>query len=324
MAATNQICQMDTTSLARAVAAKELSPVEVVDAVLDRLDRLDPTLHMFATVAPDQAREDGQADRGRDRRRARGRPAGRRAHRGQGPDLHQGDPHGLGLARLRRLRARRGRRRRRADQRGGRDRDRQDPGAGVRLLRHRADPAGRADRQSVEPGAHLRRLLGRAPAPRWPPGSGRSRWAATAAARSASRPASAGSTASSRRWAGCRCSRAPRTTATRRVELGVAGAHRPADPHRRRRRAGAVGHRRLRRPRPPVASAPTTSTGCARSTATCAGCGWPTARTWATPPSTRRCARSSTGPPRSSSATWAARWSGPTPAGRTPTRRCCR
>ena len=54
----------------------------------------------------------------------------------------------------------------------------------------------------------------RAPARRWPPGSGRSRWAATAAARSASRPASAGSTASSRRWAGSRSTRARRTTAT--------------------------------------------------------------------------------------------------------------
>jgi aspartyl-tRNA(Asn)/glutamyl-tRNA(Gln) amidotransferase subunit A len=57
MAATNQICQLDTITLARAVAAKELSPVEVVEAVLERLDRLDPTLHMFATVVPDQARD---------------------------------------------------------------------------------------------------------------------------------------------------------------------------------------------------------------------------------------------------------------------------
>jgi len=60
MAATNQICQLDTTTLARAVAAKELSPVEAVEAVLDRLDRLDPTLHMFTTIVPDQAREDAK------------------------------------------------------------------------------------------------------------------------------------------------------------------------------------------------------------------------------------------------------------------------
>ena len=60
MAASNQICQLDTITLARAVAAKELSPVEAVEAVLERLDRLDPTLHMFATVVADQAREDAK------------------------------------------------------------------------------------------------------------------------------------------------------------------------------------------------------------------------------------------------------------------------
>jgi aspartyl-tRNA(Asn)/glutamyl-tRNA(Gln) amidotransferase subunit A len=60
MAATNQICQLDTITLARAVAAKELSPVEAVEAVLERLDRLDPTLHMFTTVVPDQAKGDAK------------------------------------------------------------------------------------------------------------------------------------------------------------------------------------------------------------------------------------------------------------------------
>jgi aspartyl-tRNA(Asn)/glutamyl-tRNA(Gln) amidotransferase subunit A len=57
MTATNQICQMDTVTLARSIAAKELSPLEAVEAVLDRLDRLDPTLHMFTTVVPEQARD---------------------------------------------------------------------------------------------------------------------------------------------------------------------------------------------------------------------------------------------------------------------------
>jgi len=44
-------------TLAGHVAAKRLSPVEVVDAVLDRLDRLDPVLHAFTTVVPEQARQ---------------------------------------------------------------------------------------------------------------------------------------------------------------------------------------------------------------------------------------------------------------------------
>jgi hypothetical protein len=60
MVASDQICQMDTTSLTRSIVARELSPVEVVEAVLDRLERLDPTLHMFTTVVPDQAREEAK------------------------------------------------------------------------------------------------------------------------------------------------------------------------------------------------------------------------------------------------------------------------
>jgi len=60
MAASNQICEMDTATLARRITARELGPVEALDAVLERLDRLDPTLHMFATVVPDQAREDAK------------------------------------------------------------------------------------------------------------------------------------------------------------------------------------------------------------------------------------------------------------------------
>ena len=104
MAASDQICQLDTITLARAVAAKELSPMEAVEAVLERLDRLDPTLHMFATVVPDQARDAAKRIEA-EIAAGRGRAAGRCAHRGQGPDLHQGDPYGLGIVRLRRLRA---------------------------------------------------------------------------------------------------------------------------------------------------------------------------------------------------------------------------
>jgi aspartyl-tRNA(Asn)/glutamyl-tRNA(Gln) amidotransferase subunit A len=57
MSTGDEICRMDATGLARTIAARELSPVEAVDAVLDRLQRLDPTLHMFSTVTPELARE---------------------------------------------------------------------------------------------------------------------------------------------------------------------------------------------------------------------------------------------------------------------------
>lgn len=51
----NEICRMDTVTLAGRIAAKELSPIEVVDAVLDRLERLDPVLHAFTVVAAEEA-----------------------------------------------------------------------------------------------------------------------------------------------------------------------------------------------------------------------------------------------------------------------------
>jgi aspartyl-tRNA(Asn)/glutamyl-tRNA(Gln) amidotransferase subunit A len=57
VATTHEIGRMDAVTIARHVAAKELSPVEVVDAVLDRLDRLDPVLNAFTTVVPEEARQ---------------------------------------------------------------------------------------------------------------------------------------------------------------------------------------------------------------------------------------------------------------------------
>ena len=57
MAPGNDICRMDAVTIATKVKAKELSPVEVVDAVLARMDKLEPTLHAFCTPTPDLARE---------------------------------------------------------------------------------------------------------------------------------------------------------------------------------------------------------------------------------------------------------------------------
>jgi aspartyl-tRNA(Asn)/glutamyl-tRNA(Gln) amidotransferase subunit A len=56
-AGNNEICRMDAVTLAGNIRSKRLSPVEVIDAVLDRMDRLDPVLHAFCTPTPELARE---------------------------------------------------------------------------------------------------------------------------------------------------------------------------------------------------------------------------------------------------------------------------
>ena len=60
MTSNDEICRMEAAELAGRVRAKELSPVEVVDAVLERMKRLEPELHAFCTPTPDLAREEAR------------------------------------------------------------------------------------------------------------------------------------------------------------------------------------------------------------------------------------------------------------------------
>lgn len=60
MSSNDEICRMEATELAGGVRKKELSPVEVVDAVLERMDKLEPTLHAFCTPTPEMAREEAR------------------------------------------------------------------------------------------------------------------------------------------------------------------------------------------------------------------------------------------------------------------------
>jgi aspartyl-tRNA(Asn)/glutamyl-tRNA(Gln) amidotransferase subunit A len=55
-----QICGMDAVALADAIRSKKLSPVEVVDAHLERMDALEPIIHSFSLATPDQARRDAR------------------------------------------------------------------------------------------------------------------------------------------------------------------------------------------------------------------------------------------------------------------------
>jgi aspartyl-tRNA(Asn)/glutamyl-tRNA(Gln) amidotransferase subunit A len=52
-----QLCSLPATDLSRLVRTGEVSPVEVVDAALERIDHLDPHLHAFVELTADRARQ---------------------------------------------------------------------------------------------------------------------------------------------------------------------------------------------------------------------------------------------------------------------------
>ena len=54
--AANEICRMDAVTLADKIRNKELSPTEVTEAVLARIEKLKPVLGAFCTPSPDVAR----------------------------------------------------------------------------------------------------------------------------------------------------------------------------------------------------------------------------------------------------------------------------
>ncbi len=60
MPSNDEICRMEATELAGRVRARELSPVEVVEAVLERMEKLEPKLHAFCTPTPELAREEAR------------------------------------------------------------------------------------------------------------------------------------------------------------------------------------------------------------------------------------------------------------------------
>ncbi len=56
----NEICRMDAVTLAGLIHSKHLSPVELVDTVIDRMEKLEPVLHAFCTPTPEMARTEAK------------------------------------------------------------------------------------------------------------------------------------------------------------------------------------------------------------------------------------------------------------------------
>jgi aspartyl-tRNA(Asn)/glutamyl-tRNA(Gln) amidotransferase subunit A len=61
MTADNEICRMDALTLAARIRDKEISAIEVTEAVLRRLATLEPHLHAFCTPTPEVARAAAKA-----------------------------------------------------------------------------------------------------------------------------------------------------------------------------------------------------------------------------------------------------------------------
>src|SRR3989440_11366705 len=56
-----RLCWTPATELAALIGKKKISPVEVLDAVLDRVERLNPKLNAFVTLTGAQARREAKA-----------------------------------------------------------------------------------------------------------------------------------------------------------------------------------------------------------------------------------------------------------------------
>lgn len=57
----NDLCEMPATVLRKKIAQREVSPVEVTQAVLDRAHRLQPVLNCFITICADEAMQEARA-----------------------------------------------------------------------------------------------------------------------------------------------------------------------------------------------------------------------------------------------------------------------
>ena len=270
--------------LRRRIGSKEISPVELLEACIARIERLNPAVNAVTATCYERARAGsrrrGEGGAARGAARPAARPAGR--HKGSRRDRRPADD--LRLAVLPRLRSRARQRDGGARARGGRRRRRQDQRAGVRRRRQFPQCRVGRDRQSLR----SRRSI---PAARRAGRPWRSQReccpcarARTPAGRSASRRRNAASSASAPRPVSCRWSGA-RSAGRRSRWSGrwAARSRTPACCSRRRRRwttairspirsMGARSRRPSRATRARCASRIPRISACARSTPRYARC----------------------------------------------------
>ena len=58
-----EICYMSVIDMAEAIKARRLSPVEIMDAILSRIERLNPKVNAYCTLVAESARKQaGEAE----------------------------------------------------------------------------------------------------------------------------------------------------------------------------------------------------------------------------------------------------------------------
>ena len=57
----DELCFLSAVELVRRIKSRALSPVEVMDAVLQRIARINPVINAYCTLAEDQARTQAKA-----------------------------------------------------------------------------------------------------------------------------------------------------------------------------------------------------------------------------------------------------------------------
>ena len=150
---------LTATEISAAYAARHLSPVELVRALLDRIAALDPRVHAFIKVDAEAALDAARlAEREIAAGRTRG-PSSRRARRHQGHHRRGRASHHVPLEGPPRPRRDRGCRGHRATARGRRRHPRQARAARIRHRRPRLRPAVPARAQPVEHASPSGRLL---------------------------------------------------------------------------------------------------------------------------------------------------------------------
>ena len=60
MPASDDLCYLSAVDLAARIRARKISPVEVIDALAERINRLNPKLNAYVTLDLDNARKDAE------------------------------------------------------------------------------------------------------------------------------------------------------------------------------------------------------------------------------------------------------------------------